>query len=996
MMKREKNLHFLGMAVMIAVSMPASWLAVRAAEIPAAPAEDDMAFRLAGVTVEAKRPDWESKLSPGTVTVIRPEEFKGEQKDLADFLKMVPGVHVREVNGKGQYTVVTVRGSTAAQVGVFVDGILTNLGGDAAVDISTIPVKNVERIEVYRGYIPARFGGTFIGGVVNIVTKRPAKADISAEIGKSSFGGKSASLEVMSPLGNGSLMVGLNHETAKGDFPYKNYVMNSKESKKEAKYAMLSYETELGWYEKSGDKKTWLMRTLRNYSTHLSDETRNKYKAGNVEDWMAFASSGALAEEIYQYHMDQARQKLDWTWKNEYAELVPQEAAKDYFYTHEATGNFKELWDRYERKLKKYIQAGNTNGIERIQQRKKELVIRYLQRSWDNKNSYFYEPGNADVKAAVDGTIESKNSVILDEADRLAKYNAQWLSQGKYVDPEQSEEYTKIVERHKYVKKRVEKLKSMSENRHRRWNDRKNTSAIVKWQNDEWMVKGSWNRIKRHLPDSLWAGYSNTTLNASLGYTVDWIDDAFYAEGKRQRLYTNELMVENRHHNGRLEWGWTADFQKQKKYYDVEHMYHLNENQVYWENVPFRKWSRFISRKYNFLLDGTYQLGNRQLLEFQTNYSHERMHVNGSLMDKVLGDSDYSTLLGAIRNRYDQNIWNIQIQDTITLDKKGTWFLTPAWRYNRSVIVGYSDGKRFADTAWRWFHWITPRDRQQDGKGTWQLALKKQVNDNLTLRMTGGTYFRLLNMYEIAGDGAGILPVPANKRGTASKFPQPEYGTQFDFSTLWNGKFLHSDAYATLTYFWRHANRMLYLYRAGPDWASYFNDQKGHIHGFELQTGLKWGHFSLDLEGAYTKIKAFRRQNKEWALGDAVYREVYPTFQPEWEGNLRFSWFPNPRFTLFGEWHYTSSYYTINEYRYNKLGDETDDGVPYPSLSVINAGVKVKPGKAWQIAFGCNDIFNRASKQKGWVCLGTNSYGYLNVEYPIQGRTWYGTVRYEF
>lgn len=163
-MKREKNLHFLEMAVMIAIGVPAACMTVRAAEIPAAPAEDDMAFRMAGVTVEAKRPDWESKLSPGTVTVIRPEEFKGEQKDLADFLKMVPGVHVREVNGKGQYTVVTVRGSTAAQVGVFVDGILTNLGGDAAVDISTIPVKNMERIEVYRGYIPARFGGTFIGG----------------------------------------------------------------------------------------------------------------------------------------------------------------------------------------------------------------------------------------------------------------------------------------------------------------------------------------------------------------------------------------------------------------------------------------------------------------------------------------------------------------------------------------------------------------------------------------------------------------------------------------------------------------------------------------------------------------------------------------------------------------------------------------------------------------------------------------------------------------
>lgn len=65
---------------------------------------DGMDFTLEGVTVEAKRPDWEAKLSPGTVTVIRPDDYKGEQKDLPDLLKMVPGVHVRELNGKGQYT----------------------------------------------------------------------------------------------------------------------------------------------------------------------------------------------------------------------------------------------------------------------------------------------------------------------------------------------------------------------------------------------------------------------------------------------------------------------------------------------------------------------------------------------------------------------------------------------------------------------------------------------------------------------------------------------------------------------------------------------------------------------------------------------------------------------------------------------------------------------------------------------------------------------------
>ena len=180
-------------------------------------------YTLDTVTVEAKRPDWESKLSPGTVTVIRPDDYKGEQKTLPELLKKVPGVHVREVNGKGQYTTVTVRGSTAAQVGVFLDGVLSNLGGDAAVDISTIPVDNVERIEVYRGYIPTRFAGTFMGGVINIVTKKPTKANISAEVGKSSYGGTRAALEITNPLGSGSLLIGINHDDSDQKFKYENY-----------------------------------------------------------------------------------------------------------------------------------------------------------------------------------------------------------------------------------------------------------------------------------------------------------------------------------------------------------------------------------------------------------------------------------------------------------------------------------------------------------------------------------------------------------------------------------------------------------------------------------------------------------------------------------------------------------------------------------------------------------------------------------------------------
>ena len=278
-------------------------------------ASDAPEFELAGITVEAKRPDWESKLSPGTVTVIRPEEYKGEQKDLPDLLKMVPGVHVREVNGKGQYTVVTVRGSTAAQVGVFVDGVMTNLGGDAAVDISTIPVKNVERIEVYRGYIPARFGGTFIGGVINVVTKKPTKANISAELGKASFGGKSASLEVVSPLASGSLLVGLNYEAAKGDFPYHNYSMDSDIAR--ASYRK-SYENALRGveaYTKMTDSNTFHKTNIdslyNNGEGSISKDVYDRFvnSSGQVDsdDWLDFVRSGGLIQAEIEYAKEKAR-----------------------------------------------------------------------------------------------------------------------------------------------------------------------------------------------------------------------------------------------------------------------------------------------------------------------------------------------------------------------------------------------------------------------------------------------------------------------------------------------------------------------------------------------------------------------------------------------------------------------------------------------------------------------------------------------------------------
>ena len=989
------------------------------------PASDAPEFELAGITVEAKRPDWESKLSPGTVTVIRPEEYKGEQKDLPDLLKMVPGVHVREVNGKGQYTVVTVRGSTAAQVGVFVDGVMTNLGGDAAVDISTIPVKNVERIEVYRGYIPARFGGTFIGGVINVVTKKPTKANISAELGKASFGGKSASLEVVSPLASGSLLVGLNYEAAKGDFPYHNYSMDSDIARasyrKDYEDALRGVEA----YTKMTDSNTFHKTNIDSLYNNgdISKDVYDRFvnSSGQVDsdDWLDFVRSGGLIQAEIEYAKEKARAEFtgSTSWDNKYVEgneAFLKDAANWYMKNNAKFADRVARYHRNVEKLGEKYKDDPTTLAAKIKKQdeslKRDLLDLYLKPDWENANgSDGYFKNNPEAKSQVDNKIYEEVDKKADaEIDRIKNAEATQKDSLDTNGTVYRDLKYKLSEEELRVKN-AEALEKAKAERHRKYNDRKNISSLIKWQNDNWMVKASYNHINRHLPDSLWGMEQVASNGWNVGAGTD-VYDHFFADSRKQTMDTYDLMLQNRQQHGRLEWGWFVDYQHQKKKYNAEHKlyYPWDENGKdipelsasseadTWRNSVLRGWSQYNSNKYNLQMDGSYKLSERQILEFQANYSYEKMNIDGHNMYRALNTKELWEWLAPtwrVRNRYEQKILNIQLQDTITLDKKASWFLTPSWRFNSSTIVGYSDSKNFRDipdnspNAIKWFH---PRDSQRDRKGTWQLALKKNVNDNLTFRMTGGTYYRLLNMYEIAGDGAGILPMPHKGWDTAA-FPQQEYGKQFDFSTLWNGKFGKSDAYVTLTYFWRDTQRMLQLRRMAKDFFCYTNDSKGKVHGFELQSGLKWDHFSVDLEATYTNTHAMAKTDKNIPGGDDVWYESRATYQPEWEGNIRLSWFPSPKFTLFGEAHYIGKFYTYTLHGIASK-DKFDLGCPTPSTTVVNAGIKLQPNKAWQFTLGCNDIFNQNPKQK--ILIGDDMY--INPACPLQGRTYYATIHYEF
>jgi vitamin B12 transporter len=179
------------------------------------------------VEVRASRDEIRDTLSPGTVTVVYPDDVKGEFKSLPELLDQIPGVYVNRVSGNGQYTTVSIRGSAPTEVNIYIDGVPYNLASEAAADISTLSIDNVERVEVYRGAVPARFSGAPIGGAINIVTKTPTAFKLTAAAGAATLGGRQFSAGLNGPLKSGKFLLGFDAERSAGDFQYANYYLQS-------------------------------------------------------------------------------------------------------------------------------------------------------------------------------------------------------------------------------------------------------------------------------------------------------------------------------------------------------------------------------------------------------------------------------------------------------------------------------------------------------------------------------------------------------------------------------------------------------------------------------------------------------------------------------------------------------------------------------------------------------------------------------------------------
>jgi len=135
----------------------------------------DLALRVAAIdeqlVVTATQVDQPLSRVPDSTTVISGETLAARQQfSTGQALRSVPGLTVQQSGGPGSLTSLFTRGGESDFTLVLIDGIRANAFG-GGVDLSQVPLADVERIEVVRGPQSALYGADAIGGVVQIITR---------------------------------------------------------------------------------------------------------------------------------------------------------------------------------------------------------------------------------------------------------------------------------------------------------------------------------------------------------------------------------------------------------------------------------------------------------------------------------------------------------------------------------------------------------------------------------------------------------------------------------------------------------------------------------------------------------------------------------------------------------------------------------------------------------------------------------------------------------
>jgi vitamin B12 transporter len=148
--------------------------------------EIELVLRLSAINeslvVSAAQIDQPLSRTPDSVTVISGADVAAKQQyTLGAALRSVAGLTLQQSGGPGTLTSLFTRGGESDYTLVLVDGVRMNAFG-GGLDLSQVPLHDVERIEVLRGSQSALYGADAIGGVIQIITRSGGDPSAQAHV----------------------------------------------------------------------------------------------------------------------------------------------------------------------------------------------------------------------------------------------------------------------------------------------------------------------------------------------------------------------------------------------------------------------------------------------------------------------------------------------------------------------------------------------------------------------------------------------------------------------------------------------------------------------------------------------------------------------------------------------------------------------------------------------------------------------------------------------
>jgi len=180
-------------------------------------------YALDEIVVTATRRELASSNAPSGVTVVRTETIESMPGILiSPALSWTPGMSARAYGAGASVQTISLRGMSPEHTLLLVDGQRSNSFQNGLADFGIISPSTVDRVEIARGGGSALYGSEAVGGVINLITRRPSEGihgSASLMVGSNHSSGTDLRLE-----GGGEdfgLRGSLRRDEGRGDYEYK-------------------------------------------------------------------------------------------------------------------------------------------------------------------------------------------------------------------------------------------------------------------------------------------------------------------------------------------------------------------------------------------------------------------------------------------------------------------------------------------------------------------------------------------------------------------------------------------------------------------------------------------------------------------------------------------------------------------------------------------------------------------------------------------------------